>query len=49
MDCRRLQLTLCILMEAERLLELCEKDFPTATTLSVTKDFRALKRLLEDR
>ena len=49
MTCRRSQLTLCILTEAERLLELCEKDIPTATTLSVTKDFRALKRLLEDR
>ncbi|KAL5004570.1 hypothetical protein ScPMuIL_018026 [Solemya velum] len=32
----------------DKLLELCEKDFPQTTTLSVTQHFRPLKRLLED-
>lgn len=32
----------------ERLLELCEKDLPQASTASIDKNFRPLKRLLED-
>ncbi|XP_063432068.1 serine/threonine-protein kinase ATR-like [Mytilus trossulus] len=32
----------------ERLLELCNKDFKNALTISVTQHFRPLKRLLED-
>ncbi|KAL3865678.1 hypothetical protein ACJMK2_043042 [Sinanodonta woodiana] len=32
----------------ERLLELCEKDFPSQLTVSVTQHFRPLKRLLDD-
>jgi hypothetical protein len=32
----------------DRLLELCEKDLPGPATASIDKNFRPLKRLLED-
>lgn len=33
----------------ERLLELCEKDIRGTNVLSITNQFRPLKRLLEDK